>query len=128
MDRKVLTESKSDAAERTRALRQVSGTVVQTKQVDVRNGGGVLLAMLQTTKGDDRLLVDLGPNQQKLDLSKGEKVAIEGVVTRIGDHQVLVAKRIRADGKTLTIDRESQIRQAGRALGANDYHPRDRGD
>jgi hypothetical protein len=115
MGRKVLIENNSEAAERSRALRQARGTVIQTKQVKVQNGGDVLVAMLATNKGDRRLLVDLGPNDQKLNIDKGEKMSVEGVVTRIGDRQVLVANRIKADGQLVKIDRESQIRQAERA-------------
>jgi hypothetical protein len=115
-------ETEAQAKERVHKDRQVSGTIVQMKSVEVRGADAQnTVALMKTNKGDKRLLIDLGgtTDLQPLNLKQGDAIAVEGPVTRIGDHQVLIASRVRAEKgqrNIIEIDREKQMQQARQTL------------
>lgn len=114
--------SAEKAQARSMKTRQVSGTVLETKMVDI-NGTQLqnLVVLLKTTRNDRRLRVDLGPvNKLPTTIVPGERIAAEGRVARLGDHQVLIADRLRDDDQSYRIDRGEQLRQSRRA--ANNQH------
>jgi hypothetical protein len=109
-------ETRQEAQQRTQQLRQASGEVLELKSVDIRGtDGSNAVALLETERGDRRLVVDLGPEDRvegKID--QGDRIRVEGVVHRIGDTQLLVARRVEAGGERMAINRQQQQEQHAR--------------
>ncbi len=81
----------------------VDGQVVATKNVKNR-GGDHLVAHL--TKDGQKLVVDLGAaDRLDLKLKEGDQLTARGPVTKVGDKQVLLAREVEHDGKSIQIDR-----------------------
>lgn len=95
-------------------LRQVSGEVIAVKQVEVRKANiKNTVVMINTTKKNRRLVADLGPvGAEGVNVKKGDKIALEGVVVRLREEPVMIAKRVKAGGKVITVDRTAQEKQA----------------
>lgn len=117
---------KQEQSAKSKDLKQVEGTVVQHKFVNVfkdkqameqaEKSGNVdkasekkmLVVMLQTAKGNERLMVDLGPMQEAPKIKDGEtKLQVEGKMINIGSKELFVAKRAKIDGNMLKINRKS---------------------
>jgi hypothetical protein len=110
-----------DAMQRTRKLREVSGTVIATKSVQLRGTEERnLIALLRTNRGNDRLVVDLGPASKinRDQVKEGGKLAAQGVVVRVGDQQFLAATHIKAGDQTMKVDRSAQQNMMQRRGGA----------
>lgn len=108
---KAIDESPREAQRRMQKLREVSGTIIETKTVEMRGTDQQnVVALIRTSRGDRRLIVDLGPAQQleQAKLREGEKIAVEGTVATIRDQQFLVASRVKANGQTIEVDRTAQ--------------------
>ena len=121
-EKKVHNETPAKAAARTAKSRQVSGTVLDTKTVEVRGANTRnLVALIRTSKKGQELAVDLGPAKslQKVNIRKGTKLKAEGPVLRIGDRQFLVAQRVRTNGSAVSVDRSPQQQHAGAKMGRN---------
>lgn len=108
-----LTESADEARRRTDKPRQVSGTILSMKTVGIR-GSDVQnrVALIRTNKGNKRLVVDLGPEQELkgLNTGKGQRISVQGRVVRVGDRQLLVAERVRQNDQTRQLQRTAQMR------------------
>lgn len=114
-----------DLEARAGALREASGDIVRTKVVAIRGTNQEnLVALIDTHRGNDRLVVDLGPvdAMRELRLGEGDRIAVEGRVHRVGDRQVLVASRIREGDRTRRIDRSGQAQHHAR-IQARLEHP-----
>lgn len=136
------SESAERARRRTQTLRQVSGKIQTAKLVDVRGSTTRnLVALIQTTKGGKRLIVDLGPvralrhdeanpysavldSNEELQLEPGRSLAVEGVVERVADTQLLIARRVRQGQRTITIQRTAQAAQAREQRRSSSASPR----
>ena len=93
---------------RTRREATGQGRVVRTKKVGLRGRPlEHLVALVRTDQGDIRV-VDLGPvrNLQEVKLATGDAIVVSGEVVRVGDRQVLMASRLRKDGRETRIDRQ----------------------
>lgn len=94
--------------------RQVQGRIQALKSVQLRGMNQPnLVALIETRKGDRRLVVDLGPqnNLRKLKLRPGSRIAAQGKVAQVKDQLVLVANRARIRGQQIDIQRPLQQRQ-----------------
>lgn len=85
--------------------KQLSGSVKQTKDVDVRDSKH-LVAQLSTNKGT--IAVDLGRKEaaDQWNISTGSQLKVRGALAKVGDKQVLVADQVQVgDGEMKDIDR-----------------------
>lgn len=118
-------KQEQQASSKSSDLKQVEGTVVQHKMVNVfkdkqakeqaqKSGNAeqaaekqMLVVMLQTAKGNDRLVVDLGQVKDVPRIKNGEtKLQVEGKMTNIGTEEVFIAKQAKIDGNKLEIKRQ----------------------
>lgn len=105
---------KSAQAEKAKP-RQVSGHITHMKEVEVRGTDTKnQVVMIKTSKGDRRLVIDLGPTSalEELNLKQGGEIAVEGSLVQIRDRSFIVASRLRHGDKTVDISRQEQQRQA----------------
>jgi hypothetical protein len=118
-------KKQEQAASPSQDLKQVEGTVIQHKFVNVfqdkkqmeeaqKSGKAdnaskkMLVVMLKTAKGSDRLLVDLGEMQEAPKIKNGEtKLQVEGKLIDVGTEKLFVAKRAKLDGSKIDIQRKS---------------------
>jgi hypothetical protein len=113
-ERKQRKENAEQTQQRLTKQRQVSGTIIDTKTVEIRGADSEnMIALIKTKRGNQRLVVDLGPTAQltDLDIDNGEQIAAQGVVVTMGDRNLLVANQVKAEGRTLEINRMSQLQQ-----------------
>lgn len=115
-------QQRQDRAAVQRALhkvRRASGDVVAVKSVDVR-GANLKddVAVLKTTKTGRLLHVDLGPSDALGDagIKPGAKIQVEGTVAKVGDHVILVSRKLKVGGRELNVDRARQIAHAKAAF------------
>ena len=82
------------------------GTVLRTKQVDLRGTDAKeLVALLRTSRGT-RLIVDLGPTRRlRQAVQTGDTISVSGRPARIGRFNTLLATMVTVDGRTQAIDR-----------------------
>ncbi len=103
------------AAKMEKKMRQVSGEIVNMKEVEIR-GANIKnqIVMLNTTKKKRQLVVDLGPTTglTAVKLNKGEKISVEGPVKQIREGRVLFADRIKVDGQEVKINRDEEKKKA----------------
>lgn len=96
-------------------MRQVSGEIVDMKEVEIR-GANVKnkIVMIETTKNKRHLVIDLGPTGglAGMTLNKGEKISVQGPVKQIRDQRVLIADRLKVDGKMMQIGRDQEKKMA----------------
>jgi hypothetical protein len=100
--------------------RQISGTIKQIKEVEVRGQDqDNLVVQLQTERGR-KTVVDLG-NAEKiedLDLQKGDRLSAWGRTVNIGDKRVFMAHKIEANNERIDVDRRqvapNSMRQGSR--------------
>lgn len=85
------------------------GTVLRTKQVDLRGTEAKeLVALLRTSRGT-RLIVDLGPTRRlRQAVQTGDTISVSGRPARIGRFNTLLATMVTVDGRTQVIDRGSR--------------------
>ncbi len=87
---------------------QIRGRIVRTRQIDLPGGDGeIIAALVDTTQG--RVVVDLGPREElrenNVTIQRGEQISAWGHFARVGSSRVFVAESVRADGRTVDIDR-----------------------
>jgi hypothetical protein len=89
---------------------QVSGQILRTKRVEVPEQNIEVLAALVETEDGRRQVVDLGPiedlQDQGIRCQSGDEIRARGRFVRIGDHLVLLAQRLNADGQTVRIQQQ----------------------
>lgn len=118
-------KQEQQATSKSKDLKQVEGTVVQHKFVNVfkdekamqeaeKSGSAkaaekkMLVVMLQTDKGNERLLVDLGEMKDAPKIKDGEtKLQVEGKMINIGTREIFIAKRAKLNGNMMKLDRKS---------------------
>jgi hypothetical protein len=104
--------------------KKVSGTILHHKQVNVfankqqqdravndkkETGTKTVISMIKTEKGNERLVVDLGPMDQLPKIKDGEsKMLAEGKLVRVGNKELFVAHKVKIDDKPITIKREKK--------------------
>lgn len=104
-------QDRQDAQQRLGRMRQASGEILAIKTVRLPDDlPPHLVALLDTRRGDQRLVVDLGPRnrltrQQRAALELGDRIAVEGQVTVVKGVQVLMADRVRAGNREFRIQR-----------------------
>lgn len=94
--------------------REVSGTVINTKNVRLPSEGQEnLVVMIKTAKANDRLVVDLGNAKalEKANINEQTKIEAEGRMVRLGSREFLVARNLKVNGKDVEIDRSGQQRE-----------------
>jgi len=86
----------------------IAGTVLRTKQVDVRGTPDKILVALLDTGDGTRQIVELGPtiNFRSAPVYTGEQIAIRGERATLGNVDVLVATHAEIAGKKILIHRE----------------------
>lgn len=96
----------SGSQEIERKGRQFQGTIEKLKTVDIR-GQKHQLAKINT-KEDKTLMVDLGPQgSQDLDIKQGQQVTVDGVVAKVKDRVLLLARKVTQGEKTTKIARSN---------------------
>lgn len=85
----------------------MTGEIQRVKKVDLRGSQRDHLAVLVLTDRGNRVVADLGPakNLRDVEVLAGDRIAARGPVFRVNDRLVMFAKKIRADGRTITISR-----------------------
>ena len=97
-------ELPSGTQEIERTGRQFQGTIEKLKTVEIR-GTQHELARIKTKEGKT-LMVDLGPKgSQDLSIQQGQQVSVEGVVVKVKDRVVLLARKITQGDETTKIAR-----------------------
>ena len=94
--------------------RQVRGRIQAVKSVEVRGMEQPnVVALIRTRKGNQQLVVDLGPRNRlrNLSLERGDQISVEGKLARVQDRSILVADRARIQGRTIRIQRPQQRSQ-----------------
>ena len=113
---------KPSASVTQKDLKQVEGTILQHKLVNVfkdknereaaeKSGKAekqMLVVLLKTANGNDRLVVDLGEIKDMPKIKDGEtQLQVEGKMVNIGDKNLFVAKRAKLNGSLIEIQRKS---------------------
>lgn len=108
-------KQRSDASEKSRSApksasakkEQCQGTIQSTKTVKVR-GDEHTVAKVQKADGKT-VVVDLGRSSELADveLAEGTVISLDGPMSMVGDHKVLVAHEVQLDGRTIEIDRHA---------------------
>jgi hypothetical protein len=124
-DEKQKEESKQEQTAQANDFKQVEGTVIKHKFVNVfkdkkqveeaqksgdtsKNEKQMLVVMLKTDKGNDRLVVDLGEMKEIPKIEDGKtKLQVEGKLIDIGNEKLFVARRAKLDGNKLEVQRKS---------------------
>jgi S1-C subfamily serine protease len=112
--------------------RQVSGEIVKTKRVDVRNSDRQHLVALLKTDDGNRLIVDLGsPGRLGDQMPKiGDQISATGRSARVGDRTIIVADQLRNGDQTVRIDHSGWMQRrsqpASRQHGQQDRQQGDR--
>lgn len=89
-------------------VRQISGRIIRTKQVEARGDDRKVLVALVEGRDGRRQIVDFGFTKQlNLNLRSGDGVGVVGKLTRTGDYSVLRATKVRTHDDTVTIRRTS---------------------
>lgn len=84
----------------------VAGTVAKSKMVQVRDEMS-LIVMVESADGKQSY-VDMGTNQDDLQLFKGDQVAIEGHLLQVNNKPILVAEKASMKNGTIAIDRDGR--------------------
>ena len=115
-------QQKKSAQASQKDLKQVEGTILEHKFVNVfkdkkemeqaqKSGKAenqVLVVLLKTDKGNDRLVVDLGQMKKVPDIKNGEsKLQVEGKLINVGNKDLFLAKRAKLNGNMIDIQRKS---------------------
>jgi hypothetical protein len=108
-------KQKSDASETSRSQprgssakkEQCQGSIKSTKTVKVR-GEEHTVAKVEQADGKT-VVVDLGRSSGLADvkLSAGTTISLDGPMSMVGDHKLLVAHEVGLNGKTIEIDRHA---------------------
>lgn len=79
----------------------ISGEVLKTKEVELKNTDRKhLVVMLKTDEGQ-RKIVDLGSTDllKDLEIMEGKRIGVRGFPVMVGDMRIVRASQVRADGK-----------------------------
>jgi cell division protein FtsN len=90
---------------------QVRGEILRTKKLELRNSQREHLVVLMENDQGKRRIVDLGPSSdlKKIDLQEGDRITVQGRISRTADQvPVVLAQRLTANGKSVTIDRKTR--------------------
>ena len=95
------SKSKSSSTKRE----ECQGTIQSTKTVKVR-GDEHTVAKVEKADGKT-VIVDLGRTSELhgVKLGEGTKISLNGPMSMVGDHKVLLAQEVELDGKKVEIDR-----------------------
>lgn len=97
------------------ASQQLSGEILRTKQVELKNTGQEHLVVLVETNEGRRRIVDLGParNLKDLDLSRGDRISVRGQAARAaGNVPIVLGQEVKAGGQQITIQRQPPKQEA----------------
>ncbi len=86
--------------------RQVSGTIQDTKQVQLaQQRQKHTFAKVRTQQGRT-VVVDLGPSNRvnQLDLSRGDRIQAQGQVSMVNQRPVLMSEQVRANNQTIRLE------------------------
>lgn len=85
------------------------GTVIRSKNVEVRGADTQNRVVLLQAQDGTRYTVDLGPTQNLsgVSLKEGASLEVEGRVGRIADREIVVAETVKANGKSMNIQRQT---------------------
>ncbi len=89
-------------------IKNVKGQIINEKNVDIKGQDQThKVVMLETEKGN-HIVADLGPGENLNDLKvqKGKEIEVQGRITRVSDHLVVIADKVQADDKTVEIERK----------------------
>jgi hypothetical protein len=91
--------------------KHIRGEVERVKRVNVRGGQGDHLVALVSGERGRYIFVDLGPAQQyrEVPVMSGDSVSVRGPLAWISDRKVLMAKRVRVNGESVTVKRPSAL-------------------
>lgn len=115
-------EAKQSAKASMEKNRKVTGTIIDHKVVNIyetkqqmqeaQDGKKneptrkVLVTMIKTDKGNERLLVDLGEMDKIPEIKNGEtKLKAQGRLLQVGNRQLFVASKAQVGDKTIEIKR-----------------------
>lgn len=117
------TSASKSQKQNSQKTRKVTGVILKHKVVNIfptqqaekeaqsgkkdQEGSKALVTMIKTDKGNERLMVDLGPVDQVPAIKDGEtKIQAEGRLVQIGERQLFVASKAKLDEKMLSISRQ----------------------
>ncbi|MCD0462694.1 hypothetical protein [Roseiconus lacunae] len=89
---------------------KVNGTVKQTKTVSVRDRDHLVITMERN--GEGSIVADLGPKDQFDAVpEEGSDVTVEGLMMKVGEQSLLVAKEATISGKKVQLERTGRSYQ-----------------
>lgn len=118
-DARRMEQSAQRQDQRREGMRQLSGTIVQTKEVQRKQGGANVVAQVETRAGD-LVVVDLGDAERwrRRELQQGDRVDVQGYPARLGNRLVLMADRVRLNGETYEVAKRKGQNRADRPMDA----------
>lgn len=98
---------------------QVSGHIEETRTITPQGQPAQLLAVLKPVEGG-RVIVDLGPvdNLGSVQLQEREYLHVRGNPAQSGQHPMIIAGEIIADGKVIPITRPAEVARSSNAQDA----------
>ena len=98
--KKARTETPQSSREQT-----LSGKILKIKEVQTRNGKH---RVVQLQQADNMVVSDLGKAKdlQSLGLKEGDQLSVRGLMSKVGEQTLLMARSIDAMGKQIEIRRE----------------------
>lgn len=100
-------ESRQQQQEMTKKTKE------QKQAEETDKGRKNMVVLLQTSKGNERLIVDLGSVESVPEIKDGKtKLQAEGRLVKIGQKELFVANKAKIGDKTITLHREHQQKKA----------------
>lgn len=122
-DKEEQQEKQKDQQAAMEKDRKVTGTILDHKVVDVYGtrqdaqeaqegkkkepANKALVTMIKTDKGNERLMVDLGPIDKVPEIKNGEtQLKAEGRLVKVGQRQLFIASKAQVGEKMIKIQRK----------------------
>jgi len=94
-----------DEAQRSSKEQTLSGKILKVKEVQTRGGKHLCV---QVQQQDKTIVADLGKvnSLESLNLKEGDQISVKGLMSKVGEHTVMMARSIDSAGKQMDINRE----------------------
>lgn len=95
---------------------RVTGEVVRTKRVDVRNSDRQHYVVLLKTQRNNRIVADLGPASQlgRAMPREGDRITVFGRLARVGDRRIVLGEHVRTGDRMVHLQVHGPRQDRGR--------------
>lgn len=112
-------------------LTRVQGEIVGVRTIGIRRTGEEHEVMQILTQKGNRIFIDLGPVNPRLDelnLAKGQNVIVRGKIGRVRGNLVMLADNVERGGQVVGLRMPANVTVSGRIVGARDVRVRNTGN